>query len=92
MSGLIDIWTVERERMARTRQGGVQVFKSVAWFGASERQRRAPRSESDGTGKTAGASAMAAAEKVAAASGCASAPAAVHEEAFLSILVDCFGQ
>ncbi|OEL30280.1 putative transcription factor KAN4 [Dichanthelium oligosanthes] len=100
MSGLIDIWTVERERMVRTR--GVQAFRSVASLGASARQVSMARSESDGSsssehktccdgvGAPGGVVVMDAAEKQAAADG--GAPEFVREDAFLSILVDCFGQ
>ncbi|GJM96738.1 hypothetical protein PR202_ga13601 [Eleusine coracana subsp. coracana] len=92
MSGLIDIWMVERDRMPRTR--GVQALWSVSFLGARDSQKRAPRSELDGSsgaakqrdgnGRPDGAVALPVEEDAAAAS--------VHEDALLSILVDCFGQ
>ncbi|KAJ1293444.1 hypothetical protein BS78_01G068800 [Paspalum vaginatum] len=102
MSGLIDIWTMERERMLRGR--GAQAFRSVASLGAAPRQGRGmarsgsgggcsaaarPRSD-DGAAAPDGAVLVSAAEKQAAAAG--NPPAFVREDAFLSILVDCFGQ
>ncbi|CAL4919258.1 unnamed protein product [Urochloa decumbens] len=97
MSGLIDIWMLERERMVRTR--AAQAFTSL---GASARQASLSRSGSDGSSSEhmpccdgvrapgGGVVVMDAAGKQAAADG--SAPAFVREDAFLAILVDCFGQ
>ncbi|RLN17127.1 hypothetical protein C2845_PM02G46750 [Panicum miliaceum] len=105
MSGLIDIWTLERERMVRAG-GAPAAFSSVASLGASARRALMARSGSDGGSSGAhrpccgdgvralgGVAVMDAAEseKQAAAAG-GSAPALVREDAFLSILVDCFGQ
>jgi hypothetical protein len=102
MSGLIDIWTLERERMVQS--GRAQAFGSVVSFGGGERQGRRDtvRSESGGSSSAAaakpcdgvGAVVVDAAEKQAAASASAgsSPPGFVREDAFLSILIDCFGQ
>ncbi|KAF8641467.1 hypothetical protein HU200_067809 [Digitaria exilis] len=97
MSGLIDIWTLERERMVRTR--GAQAFRSVASLGAGARQASVPRSGSGGGSSSEhepchghGAVVTDAAEKQQAAADGSAAPAFVREDAFLSILVDCFGQ
>ncbi|KAF8709889.1 hypothetical protein HU200_029603 [Digitaria exilis] len=104
MSGLIDIWTLERERMVRTR--GVQAFRSVASLGAGSRQASVTRSGSGGGsssehepchGHGVGAHGRAvvtdsAEKQQAGADGRSAAPAFVREDAFLSILVDCFGQ
>ena len=104
MSGLIDIWTLERERMVRAG-GAPAVFSSVASLGASARRASTARSGCDGRTSGAlesccgngvrapgGVAVMDAAEKQAAAAAGGSAPALVREDAFLSILVDCFGQ
>jgi hypothetical protein len=100
MSGLIDIWTLERERMVQS--GRAQAFRSVVSFGGGERQGRRDtvRSESGGSSSAAaakpcdgvGAVVVDAAEKQAAASAGSSPPGFVREDAFLSILIDCFGQ
>ncbi|CAN6303410.1 unnamed protein product [Urochloa humidicola] len=97
MSGLIDIWTLERERMVRTK-GAQPSFLSI---GAKARQASLSRSGSDGSSSEhmpccdgvrapGGVVVMDTAGKQAAADG--SAPAFVREDAFLAILVDCFGQ
>ena len=104
MSGLIDIWTLERERMVRAG-GAPAVFSSVASLGASARRASTARSGCDGRTSGAlesccgdgvrapgGVAVMDAAEKQAVAAAGGSAPALVREDAFLSILVDCFGQ
>jgi len=103
MSGLIDIWTLERERMVRTA-GAAQAsfFRSVVSLGGGERQGRRDTARTEcGGGSTSsaakrcdgvGAVLVDAAEKQAAASAGSSPPGFVREDAFLSILVDCFGQ
>jgi len=99
MSGLIDIWTLERERMVRT--GRAQAFWPVVSLGGGARHggRDTARSESGGGSSSGakpydgvGAVLVDAAEKQAAASAGASPPGFVGEDAFLSILIDCFGQ
>ncbi|CAN6281227.1 unnamed protein product [Urochloa humidicola] len=100
MSGLIDIWTLERERMVRTR-GAQASFMSMASLSAKARQASSSRSGCDGSSSEhmpccdgvrapGGIVVMDTAGKQDAADG--SAPAFVREDAFLSILVDCFGQ
>jgi hypothetical protein len=89
MSGLIDIWMVERDRMPRA--SGVQAFRSMAWLGASE------RSEYDGSGGAAkqpsdgktpeGAVAVAVREV-----GCGERARGRPRRSFLVHLVDCFRQ
>ncbi|CAN6309194.1 unnamed protein product [Urochloa humidicola] len=101
MSGLIDIWTLERERMVRTRGAQASSFMSASFLGAKARQASLSRSGSDGSssehmpccdGVRAPGSVvvMDTAGKQDAADG--SAPAFVREDAFMAILVDCFGQ
>ena len=99
MSGLIDIRTLERERMVRA-DGAAQAFRSVVSLGRGERQGRrdTARSESGGSSSAAaakpcdgvGAVLVDAAEKQAAASASAgsSPPGFDREDAFLSILID----
>ncbi|CAL4936142.1 unnamed protein product [Urochloa decumbens] len=98
MSGLIDIWMLERERLVRARPA--QAFTSL---GAGARQASLSRFGSDGSisgehmpccdgvrAPGGGIVVMDTAGKQAAANG--SAPTFVREDAFLAILVDCFGQ
>ncbi|KAL6894154.1 hypothetical protein ACP4OV_008252 [Aristida adscensionis] len=107
MSSLIDIWTHERDRMVRTRGAQAFMSVASLAAGAQQQQQgRVARFESDGCGSTkpSGAATVIAAEagndermqEAAAAAAAAGAPASepvfVHEDAFLSVLVDCFGQ
>ncbi|KAF0888351.1 hypothetical protein E2562_014175 [Oryza meyeriana var. granulata] len=85
MSSLIDIWTLERERI---RVSGAQAFRTVASIGTGSKQGCTARS--DGQNKPDGAVVETVAKKQAAAVG--SVAASVHEDAFLSVLIDCFGQ
>jgi len=104
MSGLIDIWTLERERMVRAG-GAPAEFSSVASLGARARRASVAWSGCDGRSSSApkpccgdgvrapgGVAVTDAAEKQEAPAAGGSAPALVREDAFLSILVDCFGQ
>ena len=104
MSGLIDIWTLERERMVRAG-GAPAAFSSVASLGARARRASVAWSGCDGRSSSApkpccgdgvrapgGVAVTDAAEKQEAPAAGGSAPALVREDAFLSILVDCFGQ
>uniref|UniRef100_A0A0D9VZF7 Uncharacterized protein n=1 Tax=Leersia perrieri TaxID=77586 RepID=A0A0D9VZF7_9ORYZ len=87
MSSLIDIWTLERERI---RASGAQAFRTVSTsIGTGSKHGCTGRS--DGQNKPDGAVVEKVAKKQAAAVG--SAPSGVvQEDAFLSILIDCFGQ
>uniref|UniRef100_J3LT61 Uncharacterized protein n=1 Tax=Oryza brachyantha TaxID=4533 RepID=J3LT61_ORYBR len=86
MSSLIDIWTLERERI---RVSGAQAFRTVASIGTGSKQGCTARS-GDQNKPDGAAVDSTAAKKQAAAVG--SAPASVQEDAFLDILIDCFGQ
>jgi hypothetical protein len=94
MSGLIDIWTLERERMLRAA-GAARAFRSL---GGGGRRDTARPEESAGSSSDDGACAarVDAADERAAVSAAAAAststPGFVREDALLSILVDCFGQ
>lgn len=103
MSSLIDIWTLERQKMARTR--GAEAFSwSVTSIlgGGTARQPESCGSSSAATTTCDGVGAppvpdgalavMNADEKQAAAASGGGAPEFIQEDAFLSILVDCFGQ
>ncbi|KAE8767037.1 hypothetical protein D1007_61658 [Hordeum vulgare] len=92
MSSLIDIWTVEVDRIRATRRTR-EPFRPAASSGAQEGGHAAHPS-GDGHGTPAprdGAMAWPAKDRAAGA-GSPSSPVLVREDAFLSILVDCFGQ
>ncbi|KAL6637928.1 hypothetical protein ACP70R_025500 [Stipagrostis hirtigluma subsp. patula] len=89
MSSLIDIWTLERERMVRSRTTAVQVFRSVASRDGSAQQARTARSSADKSCDDGAMVTTAETEKQGAAG---SPPVSVQEDTFLSVLVDCFGQ
>lgn len=95
MSGLIDIWTLERERMLRAA-GAARAFRSLGGGGRRDTARpeeSAGRSSDDGAGAArVDAADERAAVSAAAAAASTSTPGFVREDAFLSILVDCFGQ
>lgn len=84
MSSLVDIWTVERERI---RVSGAQAFRTTV---ASKRGCTA-RSD-DGQNKRDGAAVETAAKKQQAAAVGGAPASVIQEDAFLSILIDCFGQ
>uniref|UniRef100_A0A0E0KJG0 Uncharacterized protein n=1 Tax=Oryza punctata TaxID=4537 RepID=A0A0E0KJG0_ORYPU len=91
MSSLIDIWTVERERM---RVSGAQAFRTtVASIGGSTGLNRGCTARSDGgQNKPDGAAVEKVAKKQQAAAVGGAPASVVQEDAFLSILIDCFGQ
>ncbi|EMS45790.1 hypothetical protein CFC21_067821 [Triticum aestivum] len=93
MSSLIDIWTVEVDRIRAMRRTGGP-FRPTASPGAQEAGHVArPSGSGDGNGTPTpdGATAWPARDQAAGA-GSPSSPVLVREDAFLSILVDCFGQ
>jgi hypothetical protein len=84
--------------MVRTAGAAQASFRSVVSLGGGERQGRRDTARTEcGGGSTSSAAGVGAvlvdaAEKQAAASAGSSPPGFVREDAFLSILVDCFGQ
>ncbi|KAF7074838.1 hypothetical protein CFC21_079656 [Triticum aestivum] len=78
MSSLIDIWTVEVDRIRAMRRT-VEPFRPTASPGAQEAGHVAQPSGDGAKDQAAGA-------------GSPASPVLVREDAFLSILVDCFGQ
>ncbi|VAI37146.1 unnamed protein product [Triticum turgidum subsp. durum] len=93
MSSLIDIWTVEVDRIRATRRAG-EPFRPTASPGAQEGGHVAqPSGDGNGTPTADGVMAWPARDQAAGAgAGSPSSPVLVREDAFLSILVDCFGQ
>ncbi|KAL5218158.1 hypothetical protein ABZP36_018842 [Zizania latifolia] len=86
MSSLIDIWTVERERI---RVSGAQAFRStVASLGGGAGSQQGRRTARSDDGQSEGVAAATAAKKEAV----GGVPENVKDDAFLDILIDCFGQ
>ncbi|KAM3278360.1 hypothetical protein ACQJBY_045924 [Aegilops geniculata] len=94
MSSLIDIWTVEVDRIRAMRRTG-EPFRPTASPGRARAQEGGhvaqPSGDGNGTATPDRATAWPARDQAAGA-GSPSSPVLVREDAFLSILVDCFGQ
>lgn len=89
MSSLIDIWTVEVDRIRAMRRTG-EPFRPTASPGRAGAQEggHAAQPSGDGNGTPDGVIA----KDQAAGASSPTSPVLLREDAFLSILVDCFGQ